>query len=142
MSSIRRIAVATDGSAVADKAVRFAADLADDLKVPLTVLTVANLTSAEAMGMRESTREEVQAALDSDAKPAFDTARRVLGDRPMEGIRLVGDPATEILGWAKMNQVDLLVIGSRGLGPVRELVLGSVSEKVAHGAPCPVTIVR
>jgi universal stress protein A len=38
--------------------------------------------------------------------------------------------------------VDLVVMGSRGLSPMKELLIGSVSETVLRHAPCPVTVVR
>jgi nucleotide-binding universal stress UspA family protein len=52
----------------------------------------------------------------------------------------VGDPARALLELAAT--ADLLVVGSRGLGAVRRVLLGSVSEKVLQHAPCPVLIVR
>lgn len=52
-----------------------------------------------------------------------------------------GDGAAEILSAAEMEDADMIVIGSRGLGVVRGTVLGSVSQKVLHHAPnCVVTV--
>ena len=53
-----------------------------------------------------------------------------------------GDPALEIVNTAKEGGFDVIVIGHRGLGKMKELFLGSISEKVAHLAPCPVIIVK
>jgi nucleotide-binding universal stress UspA family protein len=53
-----------------------------------------------------------------------------------------GDAATEIIEYAKENQVDLIVAGSRGLSQVRGWLLGSVSRKLVHYAPCSVMIVK
>ena len=53
-----------------------------------------------------------------------------------------GDPAIEIVDVAKDSGFDVIVIGHKGSGMVSERVLGSISEKVAHLAPCPVVIVR
>jgi nucleotide-binding universal stress UspA family protein len=55
---------------------------------------------------------------------------------------LRGDAATEILAYAKSHQVDLIVAGSRGLSPIRRWLLGSVSRKLVHYAPCSVLIVH
>jgi len=52
----------------------------------------------------------------------------------------VGDPARELL--ERAGAADLLVVGSRGLGAVRRLLLGTVSEKALQHAPCPVLIVK
>ena len=53
-----------------------------------------------------------------------------------------GDPAVEIVNFAKDSGFDIIVIGHKGSGKVRERFLGAISEKVAHLAPCPVVIVR
>ena len=47
-----------------------------------------------------------------------------------------GDPAQAILKAAERNHADLIVVGSRGFGNIKGLVLGSVSDKVAKKAPC------
>src|SRR5918995_359026 len=59
-----------------------------------------------------------------------------------------GHDLTALLAWSLFNQVhagrdvDLLVLGSRGLGQLREFLLGSISQTCLHHAPCPVAIVR
>lgn len=55
---------------------------------------------------------------------------------------LYGDPAKSICEYSKMKEVDLIVMGRRGFHDLRKMVLGSVSEKVAKSAPCPVTIIK
>lgn len=53
-----------------------------------------------------------------------------------------GEPGPSIVTYAHENDVDLIVIGSRGLNTMQEMVLGSVSHKVAKRAKCPVLIVK
>jgi len=53
-----------------------------------------------------------------------------------------GDIADEILDVADVEMADTLVLGRRGLGRVREALLGSVSQKVLHHAACTVVIVK
>lgn len=53
-----------------------------------------------------------------------------------------GRPADEIAGLAEELGADLVVIGSRGLGMVKRLVMGSVSEGVVSLAPCPILVMR
>jgi nucleotide-binding universal stress UspA family protein len=53
-----------------------------------------------------------------------------------------GDPASEIIGYSEMEKIDIIIIGSRGMGKFKELVLGSVSNKVLHHAKCSVMLVR
>ncbi|MGF2614256.1 universal stress protein [Rossellomorea vietnamensis] len=53
-----------------------------------------------------------------------------------------GDPAEEIITCAEKENMDMIVIGSRGLNAVQELVLGSVSHKVVQKADRPVLVVK
>jgi nucleotide-binding universal stress UspA family protein len=55
---------------------------------------------------------------------------------------LVGNPAMEIVEFAMNLGVDLIVAGTRGRSPARELYLGSVSSALTHRAPCSVLVVR
>jgi nucleotide-binding universal stress UspA family protein len=61
---------------------------------------------------------------------------------PCEVKILHGDPGPSIVEYCNQNGFDLMVIGSRGLNVLQELVLGSVSHKVAKRANCPVLIVK
>jgi nucleotide-binding universal stress UspA family protein len=53
-----------------------------------------------------------------------------------------GDPASNILGYSEKGGFDMIVMGSRGLGKFRGMVLGSTSRKVLQNAKCPVLIVK
>jgi nucleotide-binding universal stress UspA family protein len=53
-----------------------------------------------------------------------------------------GDPAKRILDYAEREDANLIVMGSRGLGDFKGLLVGSVSHKVSHIAPCTVVTVR
>ncbi len=53
----------------------------------------------------------------------------------------IGDPSTAILSHCESIQADLLVIGRRGAGLMERVVLGSVADRIAHHATCPVLIV-
>lgn len=53
-----------------------------------------------------------------------------------------GDPATAILDTAEKEQVELIVIGTRGLGAAERWLIGSVSDKVLHHAHCSVLVAR
>ncbi len=65
-----------------------------------------------------------------------------LGDLIGESILVRGDAATEILSRVQSEQVDLVVCGSRGLSAISGWLLGSVSRKLVHYAPCSVLIVK
>lgn len=55
---------------------------------------------------------------------------------------LQGNPASAILDYIKKEKFDLVIMGSRGLGKFKELILGSVSSKIVHHSPCAVLLIR
>jgi len=61
---------------------------------------------------------------------------------PLEPVIVYGNTSEEILNFAEQNDIDVIVIGSSGAGPVKRALLGSVSAKVAMDARCSVYIVR
>lgn len=66
---------------------------------------------------------------------------------PTEGVKVstvleVGHPVTKIIEQVKKDNIDLIVIGSHGYGPITGSVLGSVSQRVLQKAPCPVLLVK
>ena len=74
----------------------------------------------------------------------LDEAREKLGDTTLEvHEELLEGPAAEgILKVAEARNADLIVMGTRGLGTLRGLLLGSVSSRVVHHAHCPVMLTR
>jgi nucleotide-binding universal stress UspA family protein len=56
--------------------------------------------------------------------------------------QIPGHPAAAILNEIKKEKIDLVVMGSRGYGPLGGSLMGSVSQRVLHGAACPVLIVK
>ena len=55
---------------------------------------------------------------------------------------LQGNPASVILDYSKKEKSDLLIMGSRGMGKFKELILGSVSSKIVHHSTCAVLLIR
>ena len=53
-----------------------------------------------------------------------------------------GEPADEIVAVAKEGNFDVVVMGSQGLGSIAKFFLGSVSDRVASQAPCPILIIK
>ena len=57
-------------------------------------------------------------------------------------VLLEGDPASKIIGYSEMERFDIIIMGSRGMGKFKEMIVGSISNKVIHHAKCSVMLVR
>lgn len=151
--SLSRVLVAIDGSEGALNAAIFAGELIGGREISATLMHVReetnlrstshiaqNATGSELAGLaRGLYKQNHQQGL---GELSFDAATRALGISNVETIVLTGNPAREICEYAKTNDIDLIVIGSRGLSDLAELFLGSVSSDVLHRAHCAVTVVR
>jgi nucleotide-binding universal stress UspA family protein len=82
-------------------------------------------------------REEAERLLEEQVEQVRASGETVAGSHLREG-----RPAEEIAGLVGELGVGLVVVGSRGIGSVKRLVLGSVSEGVVDLAPCPVLVFR
>jgi len=93
--------------------------------------------------LSQETWDGVTAAAERTAEDAL---RRTVAElhttAPVETVVRRGSPADEIVRCAAEGGVGLIVMGSRGWGAMHAVLLGSVSERVLHAAPCPVLIVR
>lgn len=133
---LRTVAVGFDGTAESRLALRRAEEIAERSAARLEVLTVVQPPAAmPAMvpAYRPQVPAHPQEVID-EAVGAVDAGLAA------EGVRLDGDPASELIHRCSEG-VDLLVLGSRGYGPLTRVLLGSVSRQVAEHAPCPVMVV-
>lgn len=136
-----RILLAVDGSDHAMRAAKVAADLARCMKSELRIV-VAFDPIPPYLG-EPNLQDAINARL-NDAQATLQKAVEQVGDVPGE-LRtdlIEGNSAEVIIEVAKTRDSDLIVMGSRGLGRLAGLVLGSNSQKVVSHAPCPVLIVR
>jgi len=138
------IIVGIDGSAHSRRALEWAVREAAIQRTPLTVLTVQQAAAgywggaaiypgddALAGQALKAAREETDEVLDrlgSEARPSQVAVRAV-----------AGLPAEELLNAAA--DADMIVVGSRGAGGFRKLLMGSVSSQVTHHAHCPVVVI-
>ncbi len=87
--------------------------------------------------------QRVQGAPEYSLKFLMACKERVKSGKVFVEIELAeGEPVDEIVKKAKRGQFDLIVMGARGLGTLKKLLIGSVSEGVLKKAPCPVLIVK
>jgi nucleotide-binding universal stress UspA family protein len=136
------VVVGVDGSESGWAAVRWAAAEAVRRNVPLRVLAVyhdARLHAAR-YGEPDDVARLARDHFDQVVNDAVAEARSVEPGVDVTGSVTVGDPAAELV--AASRDVDLLVVGSRGLGGFGSLLLGSVGQRVAMHAYVPVVVVR
>jgi nucleotide-binding universal stress UspA family protein len=137
----KKILLATDGSEHSKRAAENAMHIAkctEDSMVEVVYVVDANRAKSDVLANWNSveindSRKERMKDVEKKAKEA--------------GIRyeikvLHGEPGPAIVEYVNQNNIDIVVIGSRGLNGLQEFMLGSVSHKVAKRANCPVLIVK
>jgi nucleotide-binding universal stress UspA family protein len=134
---LRVLAVGYDGMAESQAALEEGARLAKKFGASMKVIGVA--TPVPAMGAVAA------AQAGAEAGPDFQTRlHRAVAELPPEVRALPvlerGNPVDKLVEASELG-VDLLVLGSRGFGPVMRLLIGSVSSRVIRAAPCPVLVV-
>jgi len=141
------ILICSDGSEHALKAAYMAGELARTFHARLTMLTVFNPWTVSYSAATVHPKEPVDLPLMADYVESIEAEieRRTLdavGKVECRFLREMGHPVDKIAHVAQRDQVDLIVVGSRGLGRFQSQLLGSTSEGVVRHALCPVLIVR
>ena len=144
------ILLATDGSKEAQLAFASAADLSEKTGSELHLVYVGHipLVAYESPGattldpdllgrMQEGAEQEARTMLEELVQRVGKTGGEVAGVHAR-----LGRPDAQIVGVADELGAGLIVLGSRGLGPLRRALLGSVSDSVVRHAHCPVLVVR
>jgi nucleotide-binding universal stress UspA family protein len=135
MIRITKILYATDFSPYSNQAYFHAIALAESHHARLTIVYVytppaagqAGGSDADEAGYWRSQLEQIR-----PTNPAI----------PVEHVFLQGDPAAQILAYAREAGVDLIVMGTHGRTGLERLLLGSVAEKVMRDAHCSVLVVK
>lgn len=138
---MNEILIAVDGSEGADTALAAGLELARDVGADVTIVTVRH-EPLPVLGdpIYQRTLTEELAGARRVLNDAFEKAAEARVDA--DGEILVGHPGDEILRLARHRNVDLIVLGSRGLGSVTGTLLGSVSRFVVGHAKGPVLVVK
>jgi nucleotide-binding universal stress UspA family protein len=129
-----------DGSPEARHALRYADELAACLAARLQIIGVhqplgfGGVPVSGAFGY-QSANAAMREALQAD----LDEARDLLASGPATTLLLDGPAAATLI--ARSGELDLLVAGSRGYGPVRRVLVGSVSRALVREASCPIIVV-
>ncbi|MFP5406108.1 MAG: universal stress protein [Gammaproteobacteria bacterium] len=140
-----KLLVATDGSENALRAADYAANLLRKLIEPgsITLVTVqddAALQRARRFVGRKTVDEYLHEMADAEIAPARDLL--AAAGLPYEAVTRIGQPATEIAALGESGKFDMIVLGSKGRSPLRDLVVGSVAKQVTEVARLPILLVR
>jgi nucleotide-binding universal stress UspA family protein len=145
----KRILVGLDGSERGLRTAEAAARLAGAFGAELHLLTVARSHEVSPAVQdyleAENLLGEPSYVLDEETQTIVDQAKAIAERHQVRTIRTVvreGKPAVVLVDYAKDHQMDLLVVGSRGLRALEAALIGSVSQKVSQLADCSVLIVR
>ena len=134
---INKILVATDASAASNRAVTFAAKLSVQHEAELLILNVIRdmqlpqaLKEAPEFEAFNNARDDLmRQAADQILTEAKNIAKTSGGKKIQTAIGS-GDPATSVAGFAKRRNIDLIVVGTRGLSKMKAASMGSVSRKL------------
>lgn len=143
MIRVKKILVPTDFSPHSGEAMKYACTLAEQFNAELHLLHVVELLpvayyegavfTAES---EEKMREAAEKLLHKQPEPPWKDSLKVVYE-----VRQ-GTPFHEVVGYAKDNNIDLIVMGTHGRTGLGHVLLGSVAERVVRKAPCAVLTVR
>jgi nucleotide-binding universal stress UspA family protein len=147
---LKKILLATDGSAISRKALAFSVEMATrydaqlyvlhvipNMEVPLEVIeyiSAEDIDDSPASFYLEKIGQKIIQQSESECK--------LTGCNNVHTVVLRGDPADTIVDFAKDEKIDIIVLGSRGFRGLKGRLLGSVSRKVSHAAECSCLIVK
>ena len=138
-----QIVVATDGSAAAARAVALTASLRWPLGTRVQLIRADEPVSVD-LDLPPDAYEALHAHVRAETEKQLSLAARQLSGpgRQVETVAVRGRPASAIITLAQHARADLIIVGSRGRGPIASMLLGSVAAEVVDSAPCPVLVAR
>jgi nucleotide-binding universal stress UspA family protein len=145
----KKILAGLDGSKHGIEATRAAVDLAKTFDAELHLLTITRPYKVSPKLRQfleaENLLGEPKYVMDDMTNSIVSEAKCIASKAGLENVKAVvreGKPARALLDYAKANGIDLIVVGSRGVGELDAALLGSVSQKVSMLSACTVMIVR
>ena len=138
-----KILVPVDGSDNSYRALDAALVLSEKLGSNITVIHVMEEVPITHIGS-EKLLNELLEAYKKENQDILSKCTEIATQKGLtiNTLLLQGNPASVILDFSKKEKFDILIMGSRGLGKFKELILGSVSSKIVHHSPCAVLLIR
>ncbi|WP_040225275.1 universal stress protein [Bhargavaea cecembensis] len=136
----KKILVAVDGSDHSKRAAEHVASLAASTGASADMLYILDYDQSRPKEFENVPKEELEGKITDRLDHIFEVFRNE-GIGP--GLKIqYGEPGPTIVKFCNAEDYDLVVVGSRGLNAFQEMVLGSVSHKVAKRVECPVLLVK
>jgi len=138
-----KILVPVDGSDNSYRALEAALVLSEKLGSNISVINVMEqvpITHIESEKLLSELLEAYKKENQEILSKCSDIARQK--GIAIKTVLLQGNPAPVILDYSKKENFDLVIMGSRGMGKFKELIIGSVSSKIVHHSPCAIMIIR
>ena len=149
-----KILLATDASAASNRALDLAAQLSGqhnaelfiihvirDMQIPFEIKEIPELEFNKFEAFNDAREEVMRKIAETVLRNAKEKAEKDGAIKVKTAIG-TGDPATSILDFARRRKVDMIVVGTRGLGKLKGTILGSVSRKITNNAEASCLIVR
>ncbi|KJR49229.1 UspA domain protein [Desulfosporosinus sp. I2] len=140
----KRIMVPTDASEYSRRAFLTALELARKFQAEVVLLFVTYTPEAywgyNPAYTIEISQEQIEETGEQTLMATLEGIE--VGDVPLKKKKIQGHPSTVILEEISNENIDLVVMGSHGYGPIAGAVLGSVSQRVLRKSTCPVLIVK
>jgi nucleotide-binding universal stress UspA family protein len=138
------VVLGTDGSETAKRAANVAVAIAKKHQAALHIITVVR--PPEGWWGVVGSPPTPQAVADALTKAQREIIDGTLAGVETDGLEVatveeIGDPASVLIDYCADEGAGLLVVGKRGAGLMERLIMGSVADRVAHGAHCPVLVV-
>lgn len=138
-----------DGSEHSQHALSYSLDIADKYDASIILVTVhqptyivMNLDPSLSLKLSKEISDSHKAQHKHILAKSLKYVKKINPKLRVSTRLIEGRPADQIIKTAEEEHIDLIIIGSRGLGGIQQFLLGSVSDRVADQAPCPVLIIR
>jgi len=136
--SVNKVMVATDLSETADRAVRWAANVAASHQAELLLFQVLPTTTEDGTEVVSGPED----TLDQAEEKLRRFAEELVGPRGRARVVVDDDPAQAILDAVEEERVDMIVVGNVGMSGRKQFLLGNIPNRISHNARCTVVIVN
>ena len=138
---LKKILLPVDGSAESDRAAEYALGLS---KLTGAQILLVHCHRQFPALLGEPYFQNAVSRILSQSNELLEPYRKLLASKKatFEDRVLEGPPGSAICETARIEECDMIVMGSRGRSDLEGLILGSVAHRVLHAAPCPVLVIR